>query len=73
MGVETKGSSQKLVDVGSLERGTGAGLYVLLRGVGEFFDCHDKLFLDATPVSGQAHTFKSPTTRLKEKFSMTVK
>jgi len=46
---------------------------VLLRGVREFFDCHDKLFLNATPVSGQTHTFKSPTTRLKEKFSVTVK
>ena len=46
---------------------------VLLRGVREFFDCHDKPFLNATPISGQAHTFKSPTTRLKERFSVTVK
>ena len=49
------------------------GLKVLLRGIREFFDCHDKPFLNATPISGQAHTFKSPTTRLKERFSVTVR
>jgi hypothetical protein len=28
-------------------------------------------FISATPNSGQTHTFKSPTTRLNEKDSMT--
>jgi hypothetical protein len=39
----------------------------------EFFACHDRPFFNATPNSGQTHTFKSPTTRLKEKFLMTAK
>jgi hypothetical protein len=57
--------------MGSLERTLGCGLEVLLRGVREFLDSHDKPFLKATPYSGQAHTFKTPTTRLKERFSVT--
>jgi hypothetical protein len=70
-GVEAKRGCQQLVDVSSFERATRAGLKALLRGVREVFDCHDKPFINATPISGQTHTFKSPTTRLKERFSLT--
>jgi hypothetical protein len=55
--------------MGSFERALGAGLEVLLRGVREFLDGHGKPFLKSTPYSGQTHTFKTPTTRLKERFS----
>jgi hypothetical protein len=73
VGVEAERGCQQLVDVGSLEGAARAGLEMLLRGIRELFDCHDEPFLCATPISGQAHTFKSPTTRLKERFSMTVR
>ena len=44
---------------------------MFLRGVREFFDSHKKPFFKATSNSGQMHTFKSPTTRLKGSFSVT--
>jgi hypothetical protein len=52
--------------VGAFEFFTRLGFEVLLRRIGKFFDSHD-YFLNATPVSGQAHTFNSPTTRLLKK------
>ena len=73
IGFEAERGYQHLVDVGSLEGAARAGLEMLLRGIRELFDCHDEPFLCATPISGQAHTFKSPTTRLKERLSMTVR
>ena len=53
------------------ELGAGRRLEVLLRAVREFFDRHDQPFLSATSNTGQAHTFKTPTKRLKERFAMT--
>ena len=37
----------------------------------EFFDCHAKPFLNATPISGQAHTFV-PDGEGSKRFSVTV-
>lgn len=69
--LEPERGCQQLVDMGSPEGAASGGLNVLLRRVRKFFDCHEKPFLNATSISGQAHTFKSPTTRLKERFVMT--
>jgi len=56
--------SQQLIDVSPLEMLVGAGFELLLSGVRQFLDRHDKPFKNATPTSGQTHTFKSPTARL---------
>ena len=73
VGVKAERGCQQLVNVRSLEGFAGAGLELLLRGIRELFDCHDEPFLCATPILGQTHTFKSPTARLKERFSIIVK
>ena len=73
VGVETKRGGQQFVDVCPLEVGARAGLKMELCRIREFFACHDRPFFNATPNSGQTHTFKSPTTRLKEKLLMTAK
>jgi len=65
--LKTERGGQQFVDVRPFKVAARAGLKMELRGMREFFACHDRPFFNATPNSGQTHTFKSDD-EAQEKF-----